>query len=65
MTISKRLTKRFNMPLRDVVNHSIRLVEQVLSDSGKVDKGLNPKTLQQTPVADPGELQKLRCLERA
>ena len=53
------------MPLRDVVNHSIRLVEQVLSDSGKVDKGLNPKTLQQTLVADPGELQKLRCLERA
>ena len=41
-----RLTKGFDMLLRNVVDQSICLVEQVLSNSGEVDEGLNSESLQ-------------------
>ena len=43
------------MPLCNVVNQSICLVEQVLANSGKVNDCLDSEALQQSPIADPGE----------
>ncbi len=60
-----RLTERFDMLLRNVVDQSISPVEQVLSNSREVDEGLDSVVLQQIPIADPREFQELRCLERA
>ena len=60
-----RLTKRFDMLLGNVVDQSICLVEQVLSNSREVDEGLDSVVLQQISIADPREFQELRCLERA
>ena len=60
-----RLAKRFDMLLRDVVDESICLVEQVLSNSREVDEGLDSEALQQIPIADPREFQDLRRFERA
>jgi len=53
------------MLLCNIVDQSVSLIKQVLSNAGKVDEGFDAEEFKQASIADPGELQKLRSLERA
>ena len=53
------------MLLCDIVDQSVSLVKQVLSNARKINEGFDAEAFKQTPIADPGEFQKLRSLKRA
>lgn len=53
------------MLLRNIVDQSVSLIKQVLSNAGKINEGFDAKAFKQASITDPGELQKLRSLERA
>jgi hypothetical protein len=53
------------VPLCNIVDQSVSLIKQVLSDARKIDEGFDAEALKEASIADPGELQKLRTLKRA
>jgi hypothetical protein len=58
-------TKCLDVLLCNIVDQSVSLVKQVLSNAGKIDEGFDAEVFKQASIADPGELQKLRSLKRA
>lgn len=53
------------MLLCNIVDQSVSLVKQVLSNAGKINEGFDVEVFKQASIADPGELQKLGSLKRA
>jgi hypothetical protein len=58
-------TECLDVLLCNVIDQSVSLIKQVLSNAGKIDEGLDVEAFEQASIADPGEFQKLRSLERA
>lgn len=58
-------TERLDVLLCNIIDQSVSLIKQVLSNAGKIDEGFDPEAFKQASIADPGKLQKLRSLKRA
>jgi len=51
-----RRTERLDVLLRNIVDQSVSLVKQVLSNAGEIDEGFDAEAFKQASIADPGEL---------
>lgn len=51
-----RRTERLDVLLRNVVDQSVSLVKQVLSNAREINEGFDAEAFEQASIADPGEL---------
>ena len=51
-----RRTECLDVILRNVVDQSVSLVKQVLSNAGEINEGFDAEAFEQASIADPGEL---------